>query len=217
MMSDSPSGESPTVSSDVPMSPIVRVLRPVLAVGLTAGGLAWAADLYRVFGLNVYAPQVMAPMMGTAIALVYLHFPARRNTARTSLPWYDRLAAAVGFATGWYVSFVFPVLINELIFVPYDAVIVGSIFYLLCLEGLRRTTGYALFSIVLLFSIYALMGHLVPGDMQTREVSLPRLVSYLGLDTNALMGFILKVAATIVFTFVFFGPASHAVGRVRFF
>ena len=217
MMSDSPSGESPTVSSDVPMSPIVRVLRPVLAVGLTAGGLAWAADLYRVFGLNVYAPQVMAPMMGTAIALVYLHFPARRNTARTSLPWYDGLAAAVGFATGWYVSFVFPVLINELIFVPYDAVIVGSIFYLLCLEGLRRTTGYALFSILLLFSIYALMGHLVPGDMQTREVSLPRLVSYLGLDTNALMGFILKVAATIVFTFVFFGQLLMRSGGSGFF
>ena len=209
--------DSPTVAPDAPISPIVRILRPVLAVALTAAGLAWSADLYRDFGLNLYAPQIMAPMMGVAIALVYLHFPARRNTERTRLPWYDGLAAAVGFATGWYVAFTFPVLINELIYVPIDAVVIGAIFYVLCMEGMRRTTGYALFTIVLLFSVYALVGHLVPGDMQTREVSLPRLLSYLGLDTNALMGFILKVATTIVFTFVFFGQLLMRSGGAGFF
>ncbi len=215
--SDGAASDGPAMAPDAPVSPIVRYLRPVLAVALTSGGLAWSADLYRAVGLTLYSPQIIAPMLGVAIALVYLHFPARRNTRRTSLPWYDGLAALVGFATGWYVSYTFPVLINELIYEPYDAVIVGSIFYVLCVEGLRRTTGYALFSIVLLFSVYALLGHLVPGDMQTREVSLPRLVSYLGLDTNALMGFILKVAATIVFTFVFFGQLLMRSGGAGFF
>ncbi len=177
---------------DAPVSATIRFIRPVLAVALTVGGLAWAVDLFRMLGLNLYAQQVMAPMMGVAIALVYVHFPARRNTQRTSIPWYDGLAAVAGLAAGWYAGFKFPVLIADLIFAPYDAVIIGSIFYILCLEGLRRTTGYALFTIVLLFSLYALLGHLIPGSLQTREVSLPRLISYLGLDTNALMGFILK-------------------------
>jgi TRAP transporter 4TM/12TM fusion protein len=216
-MSDSPPGNGSPDVPDALISPVVRVLRPILAVTLTAGGLAWSADLYRAVGLTLYAPQVTAPIMGIALALVYLHFPARRNTERTNLPWYDGLAAAVGFATGWYVSFTFPTMINELIFAPYDSVIVGTIFYILCIEGLRRTTGYALLSIVLLFSVYAMIGHLIPGDMETREVSLPRLISYLGLDTNALMGFILKVAATIVFTFVFFGQLLMRSGGSGFF
>ena len=68
--------DSPTVAPDAPVapiSPIVRVLRPVLAVALTSGGLAWSADLYRAVGLTLYAPQIIAPMLGVAIALVYLH------------------------------------------------------------------------------------------------------------------------------------------------
>ena len=159
-MSDSPTSDGAVKVPDAPVSPIVRYLRPSLAVALTSAGLAWSADLYRAAGLALYSPQIIAPILGVAIALVYLHFPARRNTKRTSLPWYDGLAALVGFVTSWYVSHTFPVLINELIYEPYEAVIVGSIFYVLCLEGLRRTTGYALFSVVLLFSVYALVGHL---------------------------------------------------------
>ena len=216
-MNDRADGSSPDGEAAEPVSPVVRVLRPVLAVALAGGGLAWSADLYTLVGIVVFPPQIMAPMMGTAIALVYLHYPARRGTARGRLPWYDALAAIVGFAVTLYASYVYPTIINELIFVPPDAVAVGVVLYVLCLEGLRRTTGNALTIIVVLFSIYALLGHLVPGDMQTREVDPTRLVSYLALDTNALMGFILKVATTIVFVFVFFGQLLTRSGGAGFF
>jgi TRAP transporter 4TM/12TM fusion protein len=209
--------DSPEEADDAPISPVVKVLRPVLAVALASASLAWSADLFRVFGLIVLDEQIMAPMLGTGIALVYLHFPVKIKTKRTHLPWYDALAAFAGFAAGWYIAFAWPSVMDRLIETPADALIISTIFYVLCMEGMRRTTGYALFTVVVLFSIYALLGHLVPGDLQARKVELGYLVTYLGLDTNALLGFVLKVAATIVFTFVFFGQLLMRSGGSNFF
>ncbi len=207
-----------STDTDESGSKTVRLLRAVLAAGLVLASLAWSADLYRsLFGLNLLAEQIMAPMLGAGIALVFIHFPAKRNTPRTTLPWYDAIAALVGFGAGWYTGIIYPDLIERLIFVPTDGVVVSAIFFVLCIEGLRRATGYPLLIIALIFCAYALVGHLVPGALQTREVEIPRLVSYLALDTNALMGFMLKTAATIVFTFVFFGQLLLRSGGADFF
>ena len=205
------------MADDSPASPALRALRATLAVALTCGSLAWSADLFRTLGLAVLDEQIMAGMLACGLALVYIVFPARRGAPRTRVPWYDWLAAIAGFAAAWYVGFTFPTLVERMIESPPDALIVGTILYLLCMEGLRRTTGYALFVIVLLFSVYSLVGHLVPGDLQTRRIDLSRLLIYVSLDTNALFGFVLKVAASIVVTFIFFGQLLLRSGGAQFF
>ena len=195
----------------------MRALRSVLAVALTGGSLAWSADLYRRFGLSLFDEQILGPMLGTGLALVYLIFPARRGSERTRVPWYDWACALAGLAAGWYVGFKYADLVERLILSPADALIVSAVLYFLCMEGLRRTTGYALFTIVAIFSLYALVGHLAPGDWQTRRINPGRLLVYLALDTNALFGFVLVTAASIVFTFVFFGQLLMRSGGSQFF
>jgi len=159
----------------------------------------------------------MGPMFGVGLMLVYLSFPARRGAGRTRVPWYDWIAAAAGLAAGWYIGFTFPTLVERMIEQPPDALIVGAVLYLLCLEGLRRATGWALLSAVLAFSAYSLLGHLVPGDLQTRQVDLARLLIYSTIDTSALLGLVLHVALSIVVTFVFFGQILMKAGGGRFF
>jgi len=205
-----------TLATALTSSPVNR-LRAALAVSLTCGSLAWSADIDRTVGLNVLDEQIMGPMLGIALALVYIVFPARRGAARTSVPWYDWIAALLGFAAGWYIGFTFDTLVERMLERPPDALIVGTILYFLCIEGLRRTTGWALLSVVLVFSAYSLVGHLVPGDLQTRQVDVQRLLIYSSLDTSALLGFILKVALSIVVTFVFFGQILMKAGGGRFF
>ncbi len=207
----------PEKLDEEPVAWAIRIFRPILAIGLTLASLAWSADLFRFFGLIVLREQIMAPILGAGIALVYLHFPARRQSKRSKLPWYDALAALVGFASGWYVGLIYPDLIERLVYTPMDGLVVATIFYILCMEGMRRTTGYALFVVVILFSIYALFGHLMPGDMETRQVRIPRLISYLALDTSALFGLVLKITATIVITFIFFGQLLQKSGGAAFF
>ena len=84
----------------------------------------------------------------------------------------------------------------------------------MCIEGLRRTVGYSLVVIVLIFVAYALIGHLVPGDLQTRRVGFGQLITYLSLDTSALMGLAMVVGTTIVLTFVFFGQLLLLLRRL---
>ena len=195
----------------------MRRLKAALAVALTCGSLAWSADLFRTVGLNILDEQIMGPMLGIGIMLVYIVFPARRGAERLSVPWYDWIAGLLGLAAGWYVGFTFDTLVERMLERPLDALTVGTVLYVLCMEGLRRTTGWALLSVVLALSGYSLVGHWVPGALQTRQVDVQRLLIYSSLDTSALMGFVLHVALSIVVTFVFFGQILMKAGGGQFF
>lgn len=195
----------------------LKFLRPVLATTLTLGSLAWASDSFRKVGLVLFTEQFLSAMLALALALVFIHYPARRGAERRIVPWYDLLLGLAGFSAGAYVAIVFPNLTERLADAPLDGIIVAFIFFFLSIEGLRRSTGYALVAIVLFFVFYALLGHLVPGDLETRKVGLIPLVNYLSLDTNALMGLPLVIATTIVITFVFFGQLLLRSGGADFF
>ncbi len=206
-------------AAETRLSPTVRYLRPLLAGVLTLASLAWAADLYRLVGLVLYTEQFLAAMLGLSICLVFLNFPVRRGEKRGSLPRYDGVLAATGFLVGAYVAVIYPDLIDRLDMVdtPTDAVIVSTVLFVLIVETLRRTAGNTLVIVVLLFSIYALLGHLVPGQFETRKVTLFDLLIYLSLDTSALFGFGLTIGTTIVFSFVFFGQLLLRSGGTEVF
>ena len=204
-------------ASEKALSPTVKIVRPILAVTMTLGSLAWAGDLYRTAGLILYTEQFMSAMLALAICLVYLHFPARRGETRTNLPWYDGLLAVLGLTNGAYVAIVYPDLIDRLIGTAPDAIFISVIFFVLCLEGLRRSSGWTLVIVVTIFFVYALTGHLVPGKFEIRENHLDTLLIYLSLDTSALFGIATNVVTTIVFSFVFFGQLLLRSGGSEFF
>lgn len=201
----------------LPVSPAVRILRPVLAIAIAVGSLSWAVDLYRTVGLLFLPEQLLAGTFGTGLALVFLHYPARRGTGRGRLPWYDSLAACVGFAAGWYVAFEYPDIASRMFEAPVEGLITASIFIVLTAEGLRRTVGWPLVVILLVFLGYARVGHLVPGPLQTREVQFDRMLVYLGVDTSGLFGLIMLVGVTVVIPFLFFGQLLSASGGAGFF
>ncbi|HEY7609666.1 MAG TPA: TRAP transporter fused permease subunit [Alphaproteobacteria bacterium] len=195
----------------------LRVVEHALAAVLALAALAWALDLYRKVGLVFLAEQLLAASLGFALALVYLRYPAKRGSERGRLPWYDAVLGLAGFAAGWYVAFRFPYFSENLYLVPLDGVVVSAILYALCVEGLRRTVGNALVVIVLVFSVYALIGHLFGGALQTREVNPHRLIIYLGLDASALLGLVMLVGITVVIPFILFGQLLLHSGGANFF
>jgi TRAP transporter 4TM/12TM fusion protein len=214
-----------------PAQPAVRLIKTILALAIAILPLLWALDAYRqgAFALQwlgvigqaqdmLFQPeQLLAFVLGLGLALVYLHYPARRNTERGRVPWYDMVAAAVGLVTGLYIAYAYPRLSETLYLVPTDGVIAAAILYLLAIEGLRRAVGYSLVVVVLLFSVYALVGHLVPGAFETRKVALDRLVLYLGVDNSAMFGIVMLVAVTVVVPFIFFGQLLLYSGGSSFF
>jgi len=197
--------------------PVAQLPVTILATLLALGSIGWSADLYRSVGLVLLLEQFLSAMYSIGLALIFLLFPLKRKTTRTSVPWYDWIAVAAALITGAYVSVIFPDLQDRLPDLPLDGLVVSFIYIFLSLEGLRRTAGYALLSIVVFFLFYAMIGHLVPGDLETREVEAGFFASYIGLDSSGLLGLPMVVATTIVITFVFFGQLLMRSGGAAVF
>ncbi len=197
--------------------PALRYVRPVLAALLTSGSLAWSADLYRDIGLVLFPEQFLSGMLGLALALVFLHYPARRGSDRTRVPVADLAAAALGLGAGAYVAVCFPELSERLDSDPLDGLIVSVVFVVLCIEGLRRSVGNSLTIVVAVCIAYSLVGHLMPGALETRQIEFRSFLTYLALDTSALLGLAMVVGTTVVITFVFFGQLLMRSGGSQFF
>jgi TRAP transporter 4TM/12TM fusion protein len=196
-------------------------LRRVVFAGasvLTLASIAFALQLYRnALGLLLYNEQFLAGMLAIAMALVYLTQPARRGAARPKVPWYDAILAVASLALGFYIAVRYPALSEDMTTRPLDGLIVGFITVPLVLEALRRTVGWALTVVVIVFLIYAPLGEYVPGALAGLPVNVPQLAFYLVWDPGSMLGLPVMVAATIVIAFVFFGNLLFASGGSAFF
>ena len=105
----------------------------------------------------------------------------------------------------------------ELAMLPTEGIIGSAILLFLVLEGSRRTSGFGFVSIILAMAVYVYISPNLPGDFQTRWVSPERMVAYLGLDTNSMIGAILAVAVLIVIPFTIMGQVLARTGGADFF
>jgi TRAP transporter 4TM/12TM fusion protein len=204
-------------SDAIPASAAIRGLSAGLGAAVTLGSLAWAADLFRAFGVNLYNEQFFAGMLAVSIALVFVVFPARRGAARATLPWYDALAGLAGVAASVWTAVYYERIFENLTEFPVDGVITSSVIIVCVAEGLRRSAGPVLFAFLLCFIGFGLIGHHIPGQLQGEDVSLQELVIYLGIDSNGLFGIAMRVSTTIVVAFVFFGNLLRPAGGGDFF
>lgn len=189
----------------LPESRFVRAGRKFFAATIVLTSIAWSLDLFRSVGVVLYNEQFLAGILSFALALIFIQFPANRGTKRTCLPWYDALAALAGIVAGMYVAVFYPEMVDRMMEKPIDALIVSIIIFVLCLEGIRRSVGWALVIVLVVFVGYALLGHMGPGIIQTRAINFKKLFIYLALDTSALLGIALNISATLVIAFMFFG------------
>jgi TRAP transporter 4TM/12TM fusion protein len=190
-------------------------------VGLAAlmglAAIAWCTDLFRPLGLLIFPEQFALGMVGATLCLAYLRFPASARTRLSGPPWYDVIAAVAGLGAGLYLAVVYPTLTLRLFDNPVDALVPSTLVLLLTLEGLRRTVGWPLVIVVLAALTYGLVGHLLPGAFESREVAPARMAIYLNLDTSALVGPAMQIAVTVVLVFVLFGALLNLSGGSAFF
>jgi TRAP transporter 4TM/12TM fusion protein len=194
-----------------------RSVTAVLAVALTCGAIAWAADLPQKVGLLLYTEQYLCGMLAAALALVYLTSRAARTAPAGGVPWYDWVAAVTGFLGAGYMAVRYPALAELLAERPLDGFVSGLVVMLLVLEGLRRTAGTVLTAIIVAFVALALVGHLAPGTLAGRRVEWDHLAYYLAWDHSAMLGTPMVVVTTIVTAYVFFGQVLLKSGGSAFF
>jgi TRAP transporter 4TM/12TM fusion protein len=193
------------------------VIVNVLAVLLTLGAGAWALEIQRYMAWSLYPQQFFAAALALALPLAFMTLPATKGAARDAVPWYDWVAALLGFLAAGWIAIRYPDLVNAIFAHPADAYVPGAIVVLLLMEALRRSAGTALVVIIIVFLIYALFGDLVPGRLAGRAQDWRALAAYLAFDVNGILGLPMAVVSTIVIAFVFFGGILNATGGGRFF
>ena len=188
-----------------------------LASLITIIALVWAMDLFQTFGIYLYPAQLVIAVLGLAVALAFIHLPARRNTVRSITPCYDWLAAIAGLITAFWMSARYPLLVDLTIDALPEIVLLALSQILLTLEALRRAAGLALPLIVVTFITYAVAGHLIPGPFAAQQTSWDVAAGFLAFDANALPGGPLLIVCNIVISFVFFGNLLRVTGGAEFF
>jgi TRAP transporter 4TM/12TM fusion protein len=188
----------------------------VLQALLVACVVVWVLDLQQKAGLALYTEQFLVTVLGLAIAICFLTAPGGVRF-RGRVPWWDAVAAFLGLALCLWIAWSYPVLVYELASRPLDGVLMSAALALLVLEGTRRMAGFSLVGFTLLGVVYAMLGHHLPGVFQARPVDFTRLVVYLGLDTNALLGTSLNIAVIVVVPFILLGQLLGRCGGSEFF
>jgi TRAP transporter 4TM/12TM fusion protein len=190
-----------------------------LAVALTAGIIALAADLFRRVGLAWYAEQYISLLLAIAMPLIFLHIPAGggRKGRAGGVPWYDIVAALASCAGALYMTARYPDLSDRVSLRPWDGLAVAAVMLVLFLEGLRRTTGLALVVVALAFFALALVGGALPGELAARSIPLGRLTYFAVWDSSAALGLPMKIVAAVVAIYVLFGQVLFKSGGSTFF
>ena len=192
-------------------------LAPALGAVITAVAATFAADLHLKLGLYLFSEQGLAFVLALSLAVIFLTVPARRGQARTRVPWFDALLAALGFGSGIYLAIRYPVLAQQFFYRPVETFAVSVVVIPLTIEALRRTAGWSLVTVLLLFILYALFGDLVPGTLQGRPMEFVKLIPYLGIDKVALFGLSMYICCIVVVMYIFMGQLLIRAGGSEWF
>jgi TRAP transporter 4TM/12TM fusion protein len=133
------------------------------------------------------------------------------------VPVADWILAVAGVVSALYVPWIF----DDLAFrvgnpLPID-VAMGTMLILVLLEAVRRSMGWPLAAIALLFIAYAWFGRSMPGPVVHPGANWSGIVNHLYLTSQGIYGTALGVIATYVFHFVLFGVMATRIGLGQLF
>ena len=199
------------------MQPWAQTAWRGLAATMTFAALLWNVDFFEWLGFAFVPEQYYAFIMGFCLAVVFLSVRINRSE-EGRVPWYDVLLSIVALALLFYVGSNF-LYLKEFGWAESTdlAIGIGAVLMVLILEGLRRSAGYIMLFIALVFIVYAPLGHLIPGQLVGSKTELWKLAVNMGFNPNALFGIPLQVGTTIVVMFILFGQVLFKAGGGQFF
>lgn len=100
---------------------------------------------------------------------------------------------------------------------PSYAVWVSYLLWVLIMEAVRRSGGWVLFFLVLVFSIYPIIADKLPGPISGMSSTAAETASYHVMSIESILGLPFRAFAQLVIGFLIFGIALQHTGGGRFF
>jgi TRAP transporter 4TM/12TM fusion protein len=218
-------GDRPTVAATDEEKPGRRLFgRTLLLVNIVAVGVAVLA-LWETFRpLSQGSQYYLIIFLAVTLPLIFLLYrsglPQRDPDRPSPIDW---ILVALAVATCLYP--VLPIgdgydgfLDRQGLLDPWD-VVMGSILLLLILEATRRTTGWILPAVCLVFLAYGYYGGYIPQSWEIAHAGLnfDEIVDALYNSPSGFYGTPLDVAATYIVLFTIYGAALELAGAGAFF
>lgn len=176
-------------------------------------------QLYIGITFDLDARQQRLIHLMLVLALIFLTVPAFKNKLGRSVP---LLLVDLGLIVAAVMASIYPI-VNAAELAQragaYETAdwVLGLVMTILLLEATRRTVGWFMSALVLLFIFYAWAGPWFPGEFQHRGATIERISSYVYLGNDGILGLTLGVVVTFVFIFVLFGAVLQKCGGGNFF
>jgi TRAP transporter 4TM/12TM fusion protein len=164
----------------------------------------------------------LVTFLGLTLPLVFLCYrPRGRHTGTKDDPGpIDWVLSVVALFVGLYPVFPsFDEFLNRQGQLSVPDIVAGALLLLLVLEAARRTTGWVLPVVCLVFLAYAYYGGYLPVDWSIGHagIDFSQIVNALYNDQSGFYGTPLDVAATYIVLFTIYGAVLEATGAGRFF
>ncbi len=191
-------------------------------LGYLFAALAAGAALYH---LGVASPFFDSPfallfrnlhwmIMGS---LVFLYYPATKRSPahRPTLP--DAAFATLILVLGLYIFLNWEAVAGRAGAYTITDIVFGCLLTLLVLEAGRRTVGWPIVIVAIIFLVYAYFGPHMPGLLAHKGYSFARIFPFLYLTDAGIFGIPLGVASRFILLFVIFGAVLERSGAGIFF
>ena len=188
---------------------IIASLLPIFSLGQQI--------FFRYIGIFLYTEQFVMIFIGVAFFLLFMTMPARKKDAGKWMPW-DVIPALLSLAFCLYVAINW----ETIYYMPASRtttfqIVGGIVVFLLTLEACRRSVGWPMIGVVLLFLAYTFFGNYLTGPLRAPSFTLTKIVHSLFLTTSGFFGKTTEIAATVVIAFTLFGTFLSATKAGTFF
>ncbi|MBP0495614.1 TRAP transporter permease [Pararoseomonas indoligenes] len=189
------------------------------------GMLAWigtavalAMSLFHLWAAWDIVPTTVLRFVhvGFAMVLGFYLFPVSRRFRHRFMPW-DAVLIAAGLYVTWYLIAGGDDLQDRVIFPEPMDLVVGWMLVALVLEVTRRTTGWVMPVVAIVFIAYAFLGNHLPAPWTHRGYDSERLIPHLAVGLDGIFGTAVDVSATLIILFTIYGAILQLSGAGKFF
>jgi len=155
---------------------------------------------------------------GLMSTLIYLLYPfSKRFSSKKRPTFFDLLFLVLSLSICiWIFLFSHQILQRAGKYQPFD-VLMGSLLILLVLEAGRRSVGWSVPVVAIVFLLYSLLGPYLPDLLAHKGYSIKRLATYISLSTDGIFSIPLGVSAQFIFLFILYGSILRKSGAGKFF
>jgi TRAP transporter 4TM/12TM fusion protein len=174
--------------------------------------------IYSMATLEIQELQQLALFLSFTLALAFIHYPLhpKRSNFKPFML-IDLILAGLSFLVGLYILIQYWAFIDRIGMPTQWDIAFSFLALFLILEATRRTVGWPLLIIVLVFLLYTFWGQLLPLPLSHKGYDLERITTTFYMTQNGVFGVALKTMSYFIFLFIAFGAFFGICGGTEFF